>query len=322
MIKTKRRRIAAALVIIAAAAPHLAAAQSPVAVKTLGVESAGSTLSNANLNPVAEAQNGDQAEDVSSACRKQFEKAKEENSDLVSFGCVFRRLALTTPAMAMEYFGGFDVGNAIALTYGEESATLYTEVLSDNLWMAAGVGYARLGFSTQVAANTDTAAGGPTTVDQLFQGGGNAMLHLTLPLAVWINFVGDTDVNKKPVRSFDSFLTVGIGADIPELNAGVQATAGNARVGLQGLFSWRTVNEDFRFFVQGSTAYIVGFNNSFYENLIKDGAARPVAGLALIKGTVGVELAKRARVGVSLGTTTLDGVRQAPKLSIQLIDSK
>jgi hypothetical protein len=322
------RRAIIACVALLSALPVLATrleGQAPISIKILDVEKDDTLLSTASLRAP-----GSSAENVSDKCRRQFQEAKTQNPNLVSFGCFFPVLRLKTSAMATEYFGGLEVGNALALTFGDDQRTLYTELLSDNLWLSSGLGYARVGLSAQVAGSdaqepspdpaVEDAEG--TTVDQLFQGGGNAMLTVTLPTTVWINFVGETDADRSPIRAFDSFLSLGVGADIPELNAAVDTKSGNARFGWQGRFSWRTFNEDFRFFAVGTAAWVIGFNDGFYNDLVGHEVERPGSGLGLAGGTVGVEIGKIARVGLAFGGTTLEGARQKPRLSIQLMDRK
>ena len=160
------------------------------------------------------------------------------------------------------------------------------------------------------------------SADQLFQGGGNAMLHLTLPLAVWINFVKDAGKDDSPVRRFDSSLFLAGGVDVPELNAAIDRRTGSARAGVQSYFTWRTFNANFKFFAQTSAAYVVGFNDAFYTSLVGSAVERPERGLGLVRGTFGVEIGNVASVGASVGRTTRSDVRQPVRLTVQLLDRK
>lgn len=258
---------------------------------------------------------------IANDCREQYRRATASlpsgSPPLVSFGCVFKRLHLDTPARANEFFGGFKVGNSIALATGGDQAALYTELLSDNLFLSAGLGYARIGLSAQVSSASDT---GATTVEQLFQGGGNAVLYAALPLAVWINFIreGDT-ISARPVRRFNSYMSLAFGADIPELSVVAADNAMNLRLGLQSDFTWRTHNEDFRFFALSNGGYVVGLSDKFYENLTGGTDDAPKAGFLMARATVGVELAKLVKVGVSFGASTMSSVNHGARLSIEMV---
>lgn len=301
-------------------------AQGSVNAEALAVETDSSALLSTQSAFRADFRDTPAAENSSIAndCREQYQRAISSRPagapPLVSFGCAFKRLHLDTPARATEFFGDFKVGNSIALAVGSDQAALYTELLSDNLFLSAGLGYARIGLSAQVASASDT---GETTVEQLFQGGGNAVLYAAIPLAVWINFIreGD-DISTKPVRRFNSYMSLAFGADIPELSVVAADNAMNMRLGLQSDFTWRTHNEDFRFFALGNGGYVVGLSDKFYENLTGDADDAPNAGFLMARGTVGVELAKLVKVGVSFGASTMSSVNHGARLSIEMVPRK
>lgn len=305
-------------------------AQFPIATRTVSINTTA-----ASLGAPARDTGTAQTRDIVAQCSADLAELEKQNPSLESLGCYIGRLKLRTSQQAQTYFGGFEVGRAIALTYGDNSGTLYTELLSDNLWLSSLFGYARVGLSTQVSG-TDAAedpedpAEEPTegvgaraaAVNQLFQAGGNANLQLTLPLAVWINFIADRGTNTDPVRRFDSALFLAGGVDVPALNAAVDKQSGNARAGVQTYFTWRTFDANFRFFAQGTAAYVVGFNDAFYQSLIGTDTARLGRGLGLLRGVVGVEVGNLASIGASFGTTTIRGVDQPVRLTVQLLDRK
>jgi len=236
---------------------------------------------------------------------------------LDAFGCIWRRLALNTSGQADQYFGGFGIGNTIGLSVGDDQAALYTELLSDNMYLFSNIGYARVGFATQVSASDDSTRS--TTVNQFFQGGGNAVLYAALPLRVRITYADDRD-NPKPVRRFDSALTLAFGADVPKLSTPSTESAAYGRLGLQTAFTWRTADEDFRFFVLGNGGYTYGFNDKFYGNLSSDpDVDSPEWGILSGTATVGVDLAQIIRVGVRFSSSSFGPAQQKPQLAIQVL---
>jgi hypothetical protein len=251
-------------------------------------------------------------------CRVQRLRAeKEAEHSLNAFGCIWRRIKLRTPKQAEAYFGTFAVGNTIGFSLGNEQTALYTELLSDNIYITTRLGYARVGFATQVSTSEDST--GSTTVNQFFQGGGNALLYVALPLRVRITYADDRQ-NPTPVRRFDSALTLSFGADVPELSAPATESAGYGRVGVQTAFTWRTADEDFRFFVLGNGGYTYGFSNDYYQNLAgKSSAENPVWGIVSGTATVGVDLAQAIRIGVRFGTSSFGPAQHKPQLAVQVL---
>lgn len=250
-------------------------------------------------------------------CQRDYASAP---ADIAAIGCKWGFLHLYTSEQADQYFGKFSVGNAIGLSLGDDQASLYTELLSDNIFLNPFFGYARVGFATQVSAADDSASA--TTADQFFQGGGNAVLYAAIPMRVRMTYAGDrTQLN--PIRRFDSVLSFAIGADVPELSTPSTDPAAYARVGAQTEFTWRAHNEDFRFFVLGNGGYVLGLNQSFYENLTGDESVDgPAWGMLAGTATVGVDLAKLFRVGVRFGHSTLESVTQKPRLTVQVLPKR
>ena len=221
---------------------------------------------------------------------------------------------MQTPEAADEFFGGFKVGNAIALSTGSDQSALYTELLSDNLWLSSRLGWARVGLSGQVAATDDTTE---TTATAFFQGGGNAVLYAALPVASWLNYVGGD--NPSLIRRVDAYATTAVGADIPDMNSAASDPAGNLRVGLNLQGFWAAHAEVFRFFGQASGNYVVGFSDSFYQNLTGDDVAGPTLGFFSGSATLGADLAKIVRIGIRFSGATLHSISQKPQFTVQLI---
>lgn len=250
-------------------------------------------------------------------CRRDYQSAPE---DVAALGCQWGFLHLYTPEQADQYFGGFSVGNAIAFSLGQDQASMYTELLSDNIFLNPYFGYARVGFATQVSAAGDSTAA--TTADQFFQGGGNAVLYAAIPMRVRMTYAGDRS-QPNPIRRFDSVLSLALGADVPELSTPSTDPAAYARLGVQTEFTWRANNEDFRFFVLSNGGYVLGLNDSFYENLTGDeNADGPAWGVLAGTATVGVDLAQLFRVGVRFSHSTLESVTQKPRLTVQVLPRK
>lgn len=265
--------------------------------------------------PETEQPSSQTTETISSYCRERFEEAFTGNDGFVSQGCYGRTRNYTkTPAGINEYFGGFEVGEVITLDLGPDQTGLYAELLSDNLWFSAGLGYVRMGLGTLVAASDDSTG---TSVEQFFQGGGNVVLRGILPLGYWINLVGESPAEAKLLRRLDTFMLFAVGADVPEMNGVALDPAVNFRIGPQITGTWSTAADDFRFFGVLDTYAVVG-TEDFHSNLVGTDQGAPAAFLAA-KVAIGVDLAKLIRLGVSFGGTTLDAVSQTARLSVQLL---
>lgn len=255
----------------------------------------------------------------SSTCRAQFLAARAKGDE--SFGCKWGRLRLGNSDEADRYFGGLEVGNSISLRVGQEETSLYTELVSDNLYVSSKLGFARLGFATLIAAAQDsTSDEAQSTADQFFQGGGNAVLYAALPMYVWINYAVDTA--KGPLRQLNSFMTLAIAGDVPKLGTAVTESAGSLRAGVQADFTWRTHNERIGMFFNLRGNYVRGLSDAFYRNLLM--ADEDIPGWGLVAGdySVGIDLSKLIRLGVSGGVSTHDAVSSKARLSLQLLPQK
>lgn len=237
-----------------------------------------------------------------------------------SFGCMWPRLRAGSSEAADEFFGAFRVGDAIALGLGSQT-TLYTELISDNVWVASFLGFSRVGLSAQLTTNEAEPPATPgsepprgATVEQFFQGGGNAVLYLATPLSSWLNFTNPNAVQLS--RRFDVYTTLALGADIPAMATATTDPAGSARFGISFSGFQTTRTDVFRFFVDGGVHAVQGFSSAFYRNLSSTAQSGPfVAATA----TAGVDLAKLVRVGARFGFATLDGLSHDPQLTIQVL---
>lgn len=239
--------------------------------------------------------------------------------NIYSFGCPWRVRA-SSAREANAFFGELRVGDAVALTFGEQSA-LYTELLADNLWIAAPVGFVRVGVSAQVsgARDEDPVDESGTTVEQFFQGGGNGVLYFALPIGTYLNFIDRSA--PKLIRRVDGFATLAFGADVPKMSGPATDPAGNVRLGFN-LIGFQSAQADvFRFFAELNGHVVGGFSPAFYRNLnpALNGGGVFLAGTA----SVGVDLAKLVRVGIRTGGATLiDGVGHKPQLTFQLLPKR
>jgi hypothetical protein len=292
----------------------VAARAAAVRVRASSLQSARSAADTAQANAQAAAAAASVVDESKQPLAAQCLKSRENSHNPYSFGCYWTSLRANTPEAADEFFGGFKVGNAISLSAGNEQSALYTELLSDNLWISSRLGWARVGLSGQVSANEDSTE---TTATQFFQGGGNAVLYAALPVASYLNYVG-TD-NPALVRRIDAYVTTAVGADVPKMNSATSDPAGNFRAGLNVQGFWSAHAEVFRFFATANGSYVVGFSNSFYENLTGDEATGPRAGFLAGSATVGVDLAKVVRAGVRFSGATLHSISQKPQFTVQLL---
>jgi hypothetical protein len=137
-------------------------------------------------------------------------------ASVVSFGCWWPHLSATSPDEADEFFGTLKTLGAMSLSLGQKEGALYSELLSDNLWVGARAGFARVGFATQVSSPSDTTR---PTVTQFFQGGGNAVLYGALPLTSYMNFFGLAGQDKKLIRRLDIYATSALAGDVPGMSS-------------------------------------------------------------------------------------------------------
>jgi len=241
------------------------------------------------------------------------ESKKPENKDKPSFGC-YGRAKLRSSAQARRYFGGLEVGNVVALSVGDDRSTLYTELVSDNLFTMSSLGYARVGFGALVA-NDDTTE---TTVQQFFAGGGNGVGYVAVPVYRWVNIVAD-GTSIRPLRRADLGFTAAVRGDIPALNAAVEDPAGSFYMGGRVDALQHSSTDLFRFFMVADGGWVRG-TEAFYDNL--DLADVPEWGSLSAKLTAGVDLNQLIRVGISRGWSTLDSVNLPWRLSVQLLPQK
>lgn len=82
------------------------------------------------------------------SCETAYRAAAQRNRALVSYGCWGLFLGGKSPARLKEYFGSLAIGNSTAISLGGDEANLYTELLSDAVYMASRIGYARMGLGT------------------------------------------------------------------------------------------------------------------------------------------------------------------------------
>ena len=242
-------------------------------------------------------------------CVSQFVKA-----DKYSYGCNWKRLKLEQVEQADEYFGGFTIGNAIALALGSSQTVLYTELLSDNIWLFDGVGFGRIGLSVQASGSEGQEK---TTVTQFFQGGGNAVLHLAVPVTHYLNFVRPSD--PLLLRQFDIYAVAAIAGDIPKMSAPDIDPAGSGRLGIVVTGFQETDKQLIRFFVDANAHVVQGFSQSFYNNLTGDPSTRMNPFVAA-NATVGVDLQKLVRLGMRFSGSNLVG--QKPQFTVQLLPQK
>jgi hypothetical protein len=256
-------------------------------------------------------------DDFTAECMKNAAKAGK-----LSFGC-YGRSRLNSSAEANRYFGGLEVGDVVAVTVGDDRATLYTELVSDNVFTWAGLGYARMGFGALVAANDDNddddAGAGEdeeTTIQQFFAGGGNGSAYVAVPFYRWVNAVADGAVPARPLRRADLGFTAAVRGDVPALNEAVESPAASFYLGARVDATQHSSTDRFRFFVVADGGWVRG-TDAFYDNL--DVETVPAWGSLTAKLTGGVDLNQLIRVGVSSGWSTLGSVSLPWRLSVQLL---
>lgn len=247
---------------------------------------------------------------IATECLLNARRAWSRDPELYSYGCPDKRLRLGSPAEADEFFGGLNTGGVVALSVAGDQSALYTELVSDNIWLMGPLGFGRVGISAQVGAQQDS---GTTTATQFFQGGGNAVLYLAIPLASYLNF-GRLN-NPMLLRRLDLFAIVAGGADVPKLGGPSVDPAGSIRggVALQGHLN--TEQRLFRFFVDANGHVVQGTSAAFYRNLTgRDAKARLfLSGTA----TLGVDIQQTVRLGIRFAGSQL--ISQRPQFTVQLL---
>jgi hypothetical protein len=245
------------------------------------------------------------------SCYEQFTEAKQKGKE--SYGCIWRRLKLGESQEADAFFGGTRAGGVPTLRFGSEQTQVYSDLLSDNLYLTQRLGFVRVGFATVVSAG---AADSNRTVDQFFQGGGNAILYFAMPQVVWVNYAVDT--SSVPVRQVQTFWTAAIASDVPKIGSSNAEPSASVRVGHQIDGTWRTHNGRFGFFANARGNYVLG-TAAFNRNLVGSEGTIPSWGMFALDYTVGVDLASLIRIGVGGGQSTAQGVRSNLRLAVELL---
>jgi hypothetical protein len=250
------------------------------------------------------------AQSPASQCHAKYLEAR--NSGYHSVGCHYGRGSLQTHAQAEAQLGDLSVGNSSTLRLGEGQSSFYSELISDNIYLSGGLGFGRIGVATLVTA-ADT---GTRTVDQFFQGGGNAMLYLAVPLHTWINYAVDT--SPTPLRKLDLFFTTALTSDVPRIGGSTTEAAGSLRGGLQLDFTWRSHAEKIGVFFNLRANFVKG-TAAFDRNLV--GTDTSIATWGLLAGdySFGVDIAKLVRLGVGGGRSTNQLVRSDLRLTAQML---
>lgn len=233
-----------------------------------------------------------------------------ENAGKLSYGC-HGFAGLSSSEEAKRYYGGLSIADVVALGVGNDRSTLYTELVSDNLFTLAALGFARVGFGALVASDDTT----HSTLQQFFEAGGNAIGYVELPFYRWVNAVTDGD-SIRPLRRADFGLTTAVRGDLPAGNKAVEELAGNIYVGARLDAIQHSTTDQFRFFLTGNGGWVRG-TDGFYDNLDVNDA--PEWGTWTAKLTLGVDVARWVRIGASRGWSGLDGVNLKWRLSAQLL---
>lgn len=255
-------------------------------------------------------------------CLRDFFLARVQNPRTTRYGCfggwgVADQLG--SRAAIEDYMGGFRTGGMSSLAIDSEEIGLYTELASDNLFLNKG--YARIGFGALVSAvdddsdtpETDEEANA-TSVNQFYQGGGNATLYVALPAFYWRTFMQTYQPQPHFTRRTDVFLTFMASADVPNMGDAVQESAMNGRVGIQATFVQNTIGDTFNLFLHVDGSAGAG-SNDFFDNL---GQPESENWFAVGQVAAGFDINRLVRIGVTTGWSTM-GANLEPRLSLTLI---
>lgn len=275
-------------------------------------------------------------ETIHTACLRDFFLARVARPLVISYGCtggIASRPRLTSPAAVDDYMGGFRTAGTASLSLDGDEAGLYSELASDKLFLWASAGFARVGFGALVSAAAsesdpengeegenggDSEEDAATTVNQFYQGGGNASVYLAYPLQYWRNYIQPfTGVDPTFVRRGDMFLTLVVSADIPDMGMSVENPAMNGRLGLQTTYTHNTFGEAFNFYLHLDGSLGVG-SKQFFANL---GSPSKSQTFAVGQAGVGLEINRLVRIGVVTGASSM-GAHLDPRLSIKLISNQ
>ncbi|REL32975.1 hypothetical protein DYD21_14260 [Rhodohalobacter sp. SW132] len=236
--------------------------------------------------------------------------AEENNGTFVCRGGILAKHALNTKDRIEKYYGGLRVGGASSLNIVSNQRSLYTELISSNLNFSY-LGYARIGFGALITSGDDSVS----TANQFFQGGGNAALFVSVPLAY--RSVTSMEGNvAQLVRRHDLLATFTVGADLPALNTAADKFAVVTQFGPQYQLVQHSTDDTIRLFFLFDLGVGWG-HNDFFANLNTE---TPRGGFfASSQMTLGLELNDIIRIGASRGTSTVENLSQSCGLVVQLI---
>jgi hypothetical protein len=256
---------------------------------------------------------------IQTSCLRDFFLERVGKPAVISYGCLGgwgSNAGLRSDAGIKDYMGGFRTAGTASLTLGDQQAGLYSELASDNLFLSARAGFARIGFGALVSAEDEDVSetSEKTTASQFYQGGGNASIYLAFPAFYWRNFI--QPLNRPApqfIRRADLFLTLVTSADIPDMGASVENPATNVRAGFQGTFTQSTMGETFNLYLHLDGTAGWG-SRAFFENLgVEDKKVFLVGQIG-----AGVDINRVLRIGMTTGASTM-GANLKPRLSIKLI---
>lgn len=251
---------------------------------------------------------------LSQRCTVEYLAKKAKKSDLISFGCHgYTSDYLINESALNQYYGGLRIGRTSTIALDGEEVALYTELISDNMWISSRFGNARVGLGALIS-NSDTT--NSNTTDQFFQSGGNAQLFVQIPFYFWINVINQ---QSSPIRRFDSFFTLSAGSDLPALGGSVENPAFRTSASFQMELTQRTNASKLRGFItiEGSLMWA---NPTFYDNVDSrrpDLSILSLWGLPVFKTTFGIDISEIFRVGATYGTSI--AFSNTPLLSVQLL---
>lgn len=148
--------------------------------------------------------------------------------------------------------------NALYLTADNESATIQSELITDNL------GPTRLVFGNVLTGNNDSEVDNSTQATQIttfktfINGGGNFFLDFILP--AYANY------KEKKVFNFYTYLSLKGASYIKGFSGNIDTSTANGSFGLYNYLDFASENKRFSFFINGNISYTVG-DKEFYKNL-------------------------------------------------------
>ncbi len=260
---------------------------------------------------------------IESKCNDWAKDERAKDKKKISFGCIGylgSSTVLQSEEGINEYLGGFRAFGRSSFAINGNEAGIDNEIVSDNIFISAKLGYAKLGLSTLISVATDEIPSDSTnlratTSSQFFQSGGNATLYLGIPAIYWRNFIQLSENSEMQfIRKIDVFVYAAASADIPELGSYVDNPAGNLRLGLQGTFTQTTMKEILNVYVHSDVSMGRG-SSKFYDNLGTD-FDKPLFFTGKIE--LGLDIYQSARIGFSTGISNM-GISQKWRLSFKII---